>query len=100
MSALPPFRRDEIGELARDAPAAILRRFPDAAALYARRGWSLPARIGRVYDPSAIGRDLGFRCETDSGAILDALRDGRPLPFAHDPAYVSPNARRSAPPSA
>jgi UDP-glucose 4-epimerase len=31
-----------------DAPAVIARYFPDAAALYARRGWLLPASIGRV----------------------------------------------------
>jgi hypothetical protein len=69
----------------------IARHFPDAAALYAARGWTLPARIGRVYDAAAIERDLGFRCATDFAAVLAALREGRPLPFAHDPDYTSPN---------
>lgn len=90
VSAPTPFDRSEVAELKADAPAVIARHFPDAAELYARRGWSLPASIGRVYDASAIERDLGFRCETDFAAILDCLRDGRPLPFAHDPAYISP----------
>jgi nucleoside-diphosphate-sugar epimerase len=61
-----------------------------ARALYAARGWKLPATIGRVYDAAAIERDLGFRCRTDFSAVLAALREGRPLPFEHDPAYTSP----------
>ncbi|MGK6321060.1 NAD-dependent epimerase/dehydratase family protein [Sphingomonas sp. DT-204] len=90
VSAPTPFDRGEVAALKADAPAVIARHFPDAAELYARRGWSLPRSIGRVYDASAIGRDLGFRCETDFAAVLAALRDGRPLPFAHDPDYISP----------
>lgn len=90
VSAPTPFDRSEAAELKSDAPAVIARHFPDAAALYAARGWHLPASIGRVYDAAAIERDLGFRCATDFGAVLAALRDARPLPFAHDPAYTSP----------
>ena len=91
VSAPTPFARADAARLKTDAPALIARHFPDAAALYAARGWTLPARIGRVYDASAIERDLAFRCATDFAAVLAALRDGRPLPFAHDPAYTSPN---------
>lgn len=93
VSAPPPFGRDEVAELKRDARAVIARHFPDAAALYAARGWRLPETIGRVYDSSAIGRDLDFTFETDFAAVLAALRAGAPLPFAHDPAYVSPKER-------
>ncbi|UIJ46586.1 NAD(P)-dependent oxidoreductase [Sphingomonas cannabina] len=96
VSAPTPFDRDEVAALKTDAPAVIARHFPDAAALYARRGWSLPASIGRVYDASAIERDLGFRCETDFAAVLAALRDGAPLPFAHDPDYISPKEPAAA----
>jgi nucleoside-diphosphate-sugar epimerase len=91
VSAPTPFARADAARLKLDAPALIARHFPDAAALYAARGWTLPAHIGRVYDASAIERDLGFRCATDFAAVLAALRAGRPLPFAHDPAYTSPN---------
>jgi UDP-glucose 4-epimerase len=90
VSALPPFDRHECEDLLRDAPAVIARHFPEAAALYAGRGWSLPESIERVYDPSRAERDLGFRCRTDFAAILNALRDGERLPFAQDPSYVSP----------
>ena len=73
--------------------AVIARYFPDAADLYAARGWRLPESIGRVYDAGRIERDLGFRCATDFATILSALRDGAPLPLDHDAAYVSPALR-------
>ncbi len=44
VSAPPPFAREEAPELKRDARAVIARHFPDAAALFAARGWTLPAR--------------------------------------------------------
>jgi nucleoside-diphosphate-sugar epimerase len=90
LSAAPPFAREDCDLLIRDAPAVIDRRFPDVQALYDRAGWSLPAFIDRVYDPSHAEARLGFRCRTDFAAILEALRGGEDLPFAHDPSYVSP----------
>jgi nucleoside-diphosphate-sugar epimerase len=96
LSAPPPFGAEDCEELIRDAPAAIARSFPEAPRLYAERGWTLPAWIDRVYDPSRAERLMGFRCRTDFAAVLAALADGRDLPFAHDPSYVSPKeARRS-----
>ncbi|TMJ18838.1 MAG: NAD(P)-dependent oxidoreductase [Alphaproteobacteria bacterium] len=93
LSAPTPFLREECGELARDARAVISRHYPAAAALYAEAGWSLPARIDRVYDPAKAERRLGFRCRTDFAAILAALAGGQQLPFVHDPSYVSPKER-------
>lgn len=90
LSAPPPFAREDAGELAMDAPSVIARRFPEAADLYARAGWVLPDRIERVYDPSKAERLLGWRAGTDFAAILAALAQGRDLPFAHDPAWISP----------
>jgi UDP-glucose 4-epimerase len=92
VSAPTPFGRNDVADLKSNAPATIARRFPDAASLYAKRGWSLPSSIGRIYDASAIERDLGFRCRTDFTAVLASLREGAHLPFTHDPLYVSPNA--------
>ena len=89
-SAPIPFSRDDVAELKRDARAVIARLYPDAAELFAARGWSLPASIGRVYDASAIERGLGFRCATDFAAVLAAMRAGDDIPFDHDAAYVSP----------
>lgn len=90
VSAPTPFVREDVAALKVDAAAAIARRFPDAARIYADRGWQLPRSIGRVYDASRIERELGFRCRTDFAAILAALRDGGPMPFEHDPDYTSP----------
>jgi nucleoside-diphosphate-sugar epimerase len=93
VSAPTPFRPEDATALKHDAPALIARHFPEAAGLYAARGWSLPASIGRVYDAGHLDRRLGFRCETGFAAVLGALRDGRPMPFAHDADYVSPRLK-------
>jgi UDP-glucose 4-epimerase len=90
VSAPTPFSREECAELKADARAAIARHFPDAAELYAREGWQLPASIGRVYDAGLAERALGFRCATGFAEILGALRAGIPMPFAHDADYTSP----------
>lgn len=94
ISAPTPFSRGEAEELKRDAATVIARHYPEAAELYAARGWELPRSISRVYDSSLAERRLGFRCETDFAAILGALGADAPLPFAHDPAYLSPKEAR------
>jgi len=91
--APPPFVRSDAMALKADAATVVTRYFPEAGSLYARRGWRLPASIGRVYDPAKAERLLGFRASTDFAAVLQALRTGAPLPFAHDPDYVSPSTR-------
>ena len=93
LCAPPPFARDDAEELARDARSVIARYHPDAAELYARAGWVLPEVIERVYDPAKAQRMLGWRARDDFAAVLSALRDGKPLPFAHDPEWVSPVLR-------
>ena len=90
LSAPTPFTRKQAALLKRDAASVIARHFPDAPALFAKRGWTLPATIGRVYDAGHAEKRLGFRCKTGFAEILDALRAGRPLPFVHDPSYVAP----------
>lgn len=90
VSASTPFARKDAAELKQDAAAVIARAFPEAPGLYAARGWVLPERIGRVYDSGRITRELGFTFDTGFAQILAALRDGGPLPFAHDADYISP----------
>lgn len=90
VSAPTPFVRSDVSELKRDAAAVVARYFPDAASLYAGKGWSLPRSIDRVYDASLAEQLLGFRCRGDFATVLRALREDGPLPFAHDAAYVSP----------
>ena len=86
ISAPLAFARSDAQMLKSDATAVVARYFPDAPAVYAKRNWRLPTSIGRVYDASKAQRVLGFRCKTDFGSVLDALRADAPLPFAHDPA--------------
>ncbi|MCE3288457.1 MAG: NAD(P)-dependent oxidoreductase [Caulobacter sp.] len=91
VSAPTPFAREDAAELKRDAAAVIARCYPQAAELYARHGWVLPERIGRIYDSARSQTVLGLDYETDFAAVLKALAEGADLPFAHDPAYVSPH---------
>ncbi len=90
ISAPTPFKRGECNELKHDTMTVIARYFPDAPALYGAKGWELPKSIGRVYDATLAEQVLDFRCETDFRSVLDALKAGDSLPFAHDPFYVSP----------
>ncbi|MGX7927671.1 NAD-dependent epimerase/dehydratase family protein [Tsuneonella sp. HG094] len=94
VSAPPPFARSDAAELARDAASVVARYYPQAPALFARHGWILPQTIERVYDPGRAERRLGWRAKTDFAAVLAALAQGAPLPFAHDPSYVSPTVAR------
>lgn len=90
LSASTPFAREDCRQLMEDAPSVIARYFPDAADLYREKGWVLPDHIDRIYDASKAERLLGFRGKTDFAGILEALKYGRPLPFHHDPDYISP----------
>ena len=90
IAAPTPFQPEEAKRLLADAPSVIAQHFPQAASLYARIGWTLPDHIDRVYDSALAAQRLGFRCRTDFAAVLAALEGGEPLPFAHDPSYVSP----------
>lgn len=93
VSAPTPFARSDVRALKQDAKGVIERIFPEAATLYGRHGWHLPRSIGRVYDASHAETTLGFRAACDFAAILEALRDDAPMPFAHDEAYRSPAAQ-------
>jgi len=90
LSAPTPFAPGDVAALKADAPAVIARHFPDAAELYARRGWTLPASIDRVYDAGLAERVLGFRCATGFGEMLASIRAGGDLPIVHDAHYTSP----------
>lgn len=96
LSAATPFQPCDVHDLMRDAAGVVARYFPQASELYAARGWQLPKSIGRVYDSRRAEQRLGFRCSTNFAEVLNALQSGAPMPFAHDPKFVSPNERRNA----
>lgn len=77
VSATTPFSQADLVELRRDAAAVVSRLYPDFAALYAGRGWSMFGSIDRVYVNEAARRDLGWRPRYDFARVLDRLRSGR-----------------------
>jgi UDP-glucose 4-epimerase len=76
VSATTPFAQDDLAALRRDAAALVRERFPDCAALYAARGWSLFPRIDRVYVNRRAREELGWQPRYDFGHVLDCLRSG------------------------
>ncbi|SEF30846.1 NAD(P)-dependent oxidoreductase [Variovorax sp. NFACC27] len=76
VSATTPFTRDDLPMLRESAPAVLRRLFPEAEELYAKRGWTLPARLDRVYVNELARRDLGWQPRHDFAHMLRSLRDG------------------------
>jgi len=74
ISATTPFRRDDAGELSRDAAGVVQRLFPDYRALFQMRGWRLFPRIDRVYVNELARLELGWRPRYDFRHVLDSLR--------------------------
>ncbi|EMI22506.1 NAD-dependent epimerase/dehydratase [Rhodopirellula maiorica SM1] len=90
ISAPTPFNRDDCRSLVTDAASVIASYFPNVEDLYDKADWCLPRCIDRVYDSSLAQLELGFRPKLDFSGILSALATGSPLPYHHDPDYVSP----------
>lgn len=76
ISATTPFTRDDLPELRRDAGAVMARHFPQAAALYASRGWRMFPQVDRVYVNALAREQLGWRPRHDFAQVLDALKRG------------------------
>jgi UDP-glucose 4-epimerase len=74
VSATTPFVREDTTELAKDAQAVVRRIFPDQAAEYARRGWSMFSYLDRVYDNARARSELGWAPRYDFRCVLDHLK--------------------------
>jgi UDP-glucose 4-epimerase len=74
VSATTPFGRDDLADLNRDAPSVIARHFPEAASLFAARGWRMFPAIGRVYDNRGAREALRWSPRCDFGHVLHCLR--------------------------
>jgi UDP-glucose 4-epimerase len=61
VSGATPFVPDDAQALWHDAPAVIAQRAPALARAFAQRGWSLPARIDRVYASARATALLGWQ---------------------------------------
>ncbi len=76
ISATTPFTADDCAHLRYDPAAVVRRHVPAFEAEYARRGWTLPADIGRVYVNDRARRELGWTPKHDFAAILAQLAAG------------------------
>jgi len=101
ISATTPFAPGDLALLRQNAPAVVHRLFPDCAALYAARRWTLPPDIDRVYVNHRAVAELGWRPRYDFRHALDCLGAGEdfrsplaravgskgyyPSPFANEP---------------
>jgi nucleoside-diphosphate-sugar epimerase len=79
ISATSPFARGDAAELRRNAPA-VVARYADFEAEYARRGWRMFDAFDRVYVNERARRDLGWAPKTDFASALARLkRDESPF---------------------
>lgn len=76
ISATTPFQQGELAALRSDAASVLRRHFPACEAEYARRGWSLPRSIDRVYDSERARAELGWRPRYDFERALERLQRG------------------------
>jgi len=77
VSATTPFTSGDLPMLREDAAAVLSRLFPEAEALYAKRGWTLPRQLDRVYVNELARRELGWKPQHDFAHVLRCLREGR-----------------------
>lgn len=76
ISATTPFRREDLAELAVDAPCVIRRHVPEFEPEYRRRGWKMFPTIGRVYVNERARHELGWRPRYDFKHILAQMQAG------------------------
>jgi nucleoside-diphosphate-sugar epimerase len=74
ISATTPFSRDDVQALRSEAPQVVRRYAPDYEVEYARRGWTMPAGIDRVYANDKARTDLGWRSRHDFHAVIARLK--------------------------
>lgn len=72
VSGATPFRREDVEALKLDAPSVLALRAPELVEAFARRGWSLPASIDRVYSPALAMAELGW---TPRYGFTEVLRE-------------------------
>ena len=74
VSATTPFTPADLLELRVQAPVVVRRRCPDYETEYARRGWSLPRTIDRVYVNERARVKLGWQPRYDFDHLIQRLR--------------------------
>lgn len=80
ISATSPFAPGDIAALRRNAPA-VVARYTDYEAEYARRGWRMFDAFDRVYLNDLARAELGWTPKTGFASALDRLKRGE-SPFS------------------
>jgi nucleoside-diphosphate-sugar epimerase len=76
VSATTPFGPDHLAVLVQDAEAVVAQTSPEFAAVYARRGWRMFPRIGRVYANDKARAELGWGPRHDFRSMLERVAAG------------------------
>jgi UDP-glucose 4-epimerase len=76
ISATTPFEREDVADLAVDAPRCVQKLVPEYEAEYERRGWRMFPTIGRVYVNERARQELGWAPRFDFRHIIELLRAG------------------------
>jgi UDP-glucose 4-epimerase len=74
ISATTPFTRGDLQELRSNTPAVVKRCVPEYEAEYARRSWTIPKSISRVYVNELARIQLGWTPRHDFHAAIRRLR--------------------------
>jgi len=74
VSATTPFTRDDLQNLRTDAPAVVKRYVPEFEEEYAKRGWTIPQSIDRVYVNELARTQLGWQPRHDFRSAIRSLQ--------------------------
>lgn len=74
ISATTPFQRSDCAKLRHDAPALVRHYVRDYVDVYARRGWSIPDGLERVYDNAKARNELGWQPRYDFARVVETLK--------------------------
>ena len=76
ISATSPFTNDDLRDLRGRATSVVKRRVPAYEAEYARRGWTMPEEIDRIYVNQRARNELGWRPKFDFASSIARLEAG------------------------
>ena len=79
ISATTPFTKEDLKDLNTDTPMVVQRLFPNSEAAYAKRGWKMFPKIGRVYVNEAARKELGWSPIYDFASVLECLNAGKDI---------------------
>jgi len=74
VSATTPFTRDDLQNLRTEAPAVVKRYVPEFEEEYAKRGWTIPQSIDRVYVNELARTQLGWQPRHDFRSAIRSLQ--------------------------